>query len=54
MTLQSPVVAILWENWRLSRPEVTWRFALGIVGGAAVMALFAAVAPGKVNKDLAR
>ena len=49
--MQSPVVAILWEDWRLSRPEVTWRLALGIVGGAAVMALFAAVAPSKVTKD---
>ena len=49
--MQSPVVAILWENWRLSRPEVTWRLALGIVGGAAVMALFAAVAPSKGSKD---
>ncbi len=49
--MQSPVVAILWENWRVSRPEVTWRLALGIVGGAVVMALFAAVAPSKVIKD---
>ncbi len=49
--MQSPVVAILWETWRLSRPEVTWRIALGIVGGAAVMASFAAVAPSKGNKD---
>ena len=49
--MQSPVVAILWENWRLSRPEVTWRLALGTVGGAAVMALFAAVAPSKGSKD---
>lgn len=49
--MQSPVVAILWENWRLSRLEVTWRLALGIVGGAAVMASFAAVAPSKVIKD---
>ena len=51
MTLQSPVVAILWENWRLSRPEVTWRLALGIVGGAAVMALSAAAASSKATKD---
>jgi hypothetical protein len=49
--MQSPVVAILWENWRLSRPEIFWRLALGIVGGAAVMASFAAVAPSKVIKD---
>ncbi len=43
--MRSPIVAMLWENWRLTRVEVAWRLALGIVGGAAVLAVFAAVAP---------
>ena len=43
MTLRSPVFtmlwAMLWENWRLTRVEVAWRLALGIVGGMAVLAV---------------
>ena len=31
--MRSPVVAMLWENWRLTRVEAAWRLALGIVGG---------------------
>ena len=31
---------MLWENWRLTRVEVAWRLALGIVGGLAVLAVF--------------
>ena len=31
--MRSPVLAMLWENWRLTRVEVAWRLALGIVGG---------------------
>ena len=38
--MRSPVFtmlwAMLWENWRLTRVEVAWRLALGIVGGTAV------------------
>ena len=40
MTLQSPMIAMLWENWRLTRVEVAWRLALGIVGGLTVLAVF--------------
>ena len=42
MTMRSPVfhLAMLWENWRLTRVEVAWRLALGIVGGTAVLAVF--------------
>ena len=43
MTMRSPVFAMLWamlwENWRLTRVEVAWRLALGIVGGTAVLAV---------------
>jgi len=50
MTMRSPVVAMLWENWRLTRVEVAWRLALGIVGAAAVMVLSAAVASNLLEK----
>jgi hypothetical protein len=43
--MRSPILAILWENWRLTRLEVACRLALGIIGGAAVLSAFAAVAP---------
>ena len=43
MNMRSPVFtmlwAMLWENWRLTRVEVAWRLALGIVGGTAVLAV---------------
>jgi hypothetical protein len=48
MTLRSPgfspVRAILWENWRLTRVEVAWRLALGIVGGTAVLVVSGVIA----------
>jgi hypothetical protein len=42
MTLRSPVLAMLWENWRLTQLEAAWRLALGIVGGLGVLAVFSA------------
>ena len=45
MRLRSPAIAILWEIWRVTRVEVAWKVAFGTVGGLAVLALFAAVAP---------
>jgi hypothetical protein len=45
MSLRSPIVAILWETWRLTRVEAARKLAIGIVGGLAVLALFAALAP---------
>jgi hypothetical protein len=45
MSLRSPLVAILWETWRVTRAEVAWKLAIGCVGGFAVMALCAALAP---------
>ena len=38
--MRSPIVAMLWEIWRLTRLEAAWRLALGIVGGLAVLAVF--------------
>lgn len=32
--MRSPIVAMLWENWRLTRIEAGFRLALGIVAGS--------------------
>ena len=40
MTMRSPIVAMLWENWRLTRVEAAQRLALGIVAGSAALLLF--------------
>src|SRR5687767_4971155 len=40
MNLRSPVSAMLWENWRLTRVEAAQRTALGIVAGSAALLLF--------------
>ena len=45
MTLRSPIVAMLWEHWRLTRVEAAWKLALGIVGSLAALVVFAAAAP---------
>jgi hypothetical protein len=45
MTLRSPVVAMLWEQWRLTRSEIAWKLALGIGGALTVLVLFAAFQP---------
>ena len=45
MTLRSPLHAMLWELWRVTRVEAAWRLSLGIVGGLAALVLFAAAAP---------
>lgn len=49
--MRSPVLAMLWEHWRLIRLEAAWRLSLGVVGGSAVLVLFAAVAPTEGIKD---
>jgi hypothetical protein len=36
---------VLWEIWRVTRVEAAWKLAAGIVGGLAVLALCATVAP---------
>ena len=38
--MRSAIVAMLWENWRLSRVEAAQRFAVGILAGSAAMTLF--------------
>ena len=37
--MNSPIVAMLWENWRLTRVEAAQRLALGIVAGSAALVL---------------
>ena len=49
--MHSPVLAMLWENWRLTRVEAANRLALGIVGGSAVLVWFAAVAENAAARD---
>ena len=43
--MRSPLHAILWELWRVTRVEAAWRLSLGIVGGLAALVMFAAAAP---------
>jgi hypothetical protein len=35
--MHSPALAILWENWRLTRAEAVSRLGVGIVGGSAAL-----------------
>jgi hypothetical protein len=42
MNLRSPMVAMLWENWRLTRVEAGQRLALGLVVGTGALTLSAA------------
>ena len=51
MTLRSPIVAMLWENWRLTRVEAAWKLAVGIVGGLAALVMFAVMAPSGAARD---
>jgi hypothetical protein len=53
MTLRSPIVAMLWENWRLTRVEAAWKLALGIVAGLAALVAFAAMSwvPNQAVRD---
>jgi len=39
MTLNSPIAAMLWENWRLTRVEAAQRVAVGTVAASAALSL---------------
>lgn len=39
MRLRSPIIAMLWENWRLSRVEAAQRLALGLVAASLALVL---------------
>jgi hypothetical protein len=41
----SPMLAMLWENWRLTRGEAAWRLSLGLLGGSAALAMSDSGAP---------
>jgi hypothetical protein len=43
--MHSPIVAMVWENWRITRLEVVQRLAQGIIVPAAVLLLFGAFGP---------
>src|SRR5688572_9040641 len=45
--MTSPILAMLWEIWRVTRGEVAWRLVLGIVGALTVLIVFAAFAPNR-------
>ncbi len=45
MKPRSPIVAMLWELWRVTRIEVAWKLALPIGGALTVLVLFAAFEP---------
>ena len=45
MTPRSPVAAMLWENWQLTRFEAAQRLVQGVVVPAAVLAVVAAFGP---------
>ena len=42
--MRSPIVAMLWENWRLTRVEAGIRLGLGIVAASAALVMFDASA----------
>ena len=41
MKMRSPIVAMLWEIWRVTRAEAAWKLALGTGAAMIVMALSA-------------
>jgi hypothetical protein len=43
--MRSPVFALLWENWRLTRVEAVSRLGVGIVGGSAALLLLSDEGP---------
>jgi len=40
MIMRSPIVAMMWEQWRLTRVEAAQRLGLGIVAGTGAMLMF--------------
>jgi hypothetical protein len=43
--MRSPIHAMLWEIWRVTRVEAAWKLALGIASGLAALIWCAAIAP---------
>ena len=45
MKMRSPIAAMLWELWRVTRVEAAWKQALGVVVALAALIVSAAFAP---------
>jgi hypothetical protein len=50
MKLRSPIIAMLWELWRITRSEVAWKLALSIGISVAALALGAVFGPSDPEK----
>ena len=46
--MRSPIVAMLWENWRVTRVEAAWKLALVVVVPLAALTLSVVLAPSAV------
>ena len=45
MRMRSPIAAMLWELWRVTRVEAAWKLALGVVLTLAALIFSAVFAP---------
>ena len=45
MRMRSPIAAMLWELWRVTRVEAAWKLALGVVVALAALIVSAVFAP---------
>ena len=52
MTMRSPVAAMLWEHWRLTRTEAVWHAGVSIIGASAGLALVASVGTNDIARDV--
>ena len=48
MKMRSPIVAMLWEIWRVTRVEAAWRLALGVGVALVALILSAVFAPSEI------
>lgn len=48
MNMRSPIVAMLWETWRVTRVEAAWKLALVVVVPLAALTLSVVLAPSAV------
>ncbi len=48
MKMRSPIVAMLWEIWRVTRVEAAWRLALGVVVALIALIVSAVFAPSEI------
>jgi hypothetical protein len=48
MKMRSPIAAMLWELWRVTRVEAAWKQALGVVVALAALILSAVFAPSEI------